>query len=208
MKTKKSLKFKIIVPAAALLVLVAGGALAYTLISRPVSADKATSTTTFNFDASKAPGWWTGGTIDSSTDKSADNTPQPTIMMIIGQGSKEHGHEGGDCFVQYEYWANNSKDPEEVVSESATPSDPSTSGTFALQPTNIVSLTIKTPSGDTPFQLHQYNVTGPDASQMSDGEEFGAFKAGTGYIDVRGYCKTADELSVSLPVFSAVSFKL
>jgi hypothetical protein len=208
MKTKKSLKFKIIVPAAVLLVLVGGGALVYSLILRPVSAEKATSTATFEFESAKAPGWFAGANIDGDITNAAaapTSIKLASTTRIIAQGTADKPT--GNCFVQYSYWSNNSKDPDEVVSELAAPNDPSTPGTFALQPTDTISLTIKTPSGDAPFQLHQYNVTGPDASQMSDGEEFGALKAGTGYIDIRGYCKTADELSVTLPVFSAVSFK-
>jgi len=66
---------------------------------------------------------------------------------------------------------------------------------------------MKTPAGDATFQLHQYDITGPDTSQMSTGQEIAVFKAGTGYIDIRGYCKTVDELPATLPVLSAVSFK-
>ena len=209
MKTKKSLKFKIIVPVSILLVVALGGILTYRLLPRPAEAEKVASTATFNFDASKAPGWFAGANIDGSvTNASAAPTSKKLAdtTRIIAQGTAEKPT--GDCFVQYSYWANNSKDPDQVITELVANGDSTTAGSFSLQPTNTLNLTTHAPSGDIPFQLHQFTVVGSDASQMSDGEEFGAFKVGTGYIDIRGYCKTADQLSITLPVISAVSFKL
>ncbi len=209
MKSKKSLKIKIVIPVIAVVVLAAGGALAYSLIPHPVSAEKSKNTAVFNFDSSKAPGWFAGNNIDGSVinaDAAPTSVKLATTTRIIAQGTA--AKPTGDCFVQYSYWANNSKDPAQVVKDLSAPSDPSTPGSFTPEPVGSLNLNMKAASNNTSFQLHQYNVTGADAKQMSDGEEFGAFKVANGYIDIRGYCKTADQLSVTLPVFSAVSFEL
>jgi hypothetical protein len=209
MKTKKSLRIKISISVLILVILAAGGIFVYSFLLRPVNAEKTTSMATFNFDDSKAPGWFAGANIDGAvTNASAAPTSKKLAdtTRFIAQGTAEKPT--GDCFVQYSYWANNSKDPEQVISELVANSDSTTVSSFSLQPTNTVNLKMNTSSGDVSFRLHQYNVVGSDASQMSDGEEFGAFKAGTGYIDIRGYCKTADQLSITLPVLAAVNFKL
>jgi hypothetical protein len=208
MKTKKSLKFKIILPVALLLVLVGGGVLTYSLIPHTVAAEKGTTMATFAFDDSKAPGWFAGANIDgeaTNADAAPTSVKLATTTRIIAQGTADKP--AGNCFVQYSYWANSTKDVNQVLSELSAPSDPSTPGTFTLEPTKTISLTMQTTLNDTPFQLHQYNITGPDTEKMSTGQEIAVLKAGTGYIDIRGYCKTADELSVTLPIFSAVSFK-
>jgi len=209
MKTKASLKLKIIFSVVFLLVLSASGALAYTFIPRPVVAKKGTSTATFAFDDSKAPGWFAGANIDgeaTNADAAPTSIKLATTTRIFAQGTADKPT--GNCFVQYSYWANSSKRVDQVLSELSASSDSSTPGTFTLEPTNTVSLSMETSSKDTPFQLHQYKITGPDTENMSTGQEIGVLKAGTGYIDIRGYCKTAEELSVTLPVLSAVSFKL
>jgi hypothetical protein len=201
------LRLKIGIPLASLVLIAVIGVIVYNIIPRSVEAAKTTSTATFNFDASKAPGWFAGANIYGDVvNASTSGAKMGTVTKIIGQGTSEQP--GGDCFVQYEYWENNSKDPDQVLGEMTAPSDPAKGGTSTLQPTNTVSFTMKMPAGGTPFRLHQYNLTGPDASQMSTGEEFAVLKAGTGYVEIRGYCKTTDQLSVTLPVLSAVSFKL
>jgi len=210
MKSKKIPLRKLVIALVVLLLVITGGMVAYSLTSYHTTTPiKVSQSATFTFDTTKAPDWFAGANIDGDTiNASAAPTSKKlaTTTRIIAQGTAEQPT--GNCFVQYSYWSNNSKDPDQAVSELAANGDSTTSGSFVLQPTNTVALSMATPSGNTPFKLHQYTVTGPDASQMSDGEEFAALKAGTGYIDIRGYCKTADELSITLPVISAVGFKL
>ena len=191
---------------AALVVVVA---VIYSLLPREAEAEKITPTATFEFDAAKAPGWFAGDNIDGdaiNADAAPTSIKMATTTRIIAQGTANNP--GGNCFVQYSYWANNTKDIDQVRKDLAAPSDPSTAGSFTLQLKNTVSLAMKTPAGNTPFELGQYDITGPDAARMSTGEAIGVLKAGTGYIDIKGYCKTVDELPVTLPVFAAVSFKL
>jgi len=180
------------------LILLAGiGMIIYTVFPRPAEATKVTNALVFDFDASKAPDWFANDSIGWDGKKS-----DATAMRIFNLGTKE---QPGECFVMYSYWADNSKDLAHALNDMAAPAS---DGSLVPVLTNTVTHTMKSSGGDIPFQLNQYNLTGPAASQMSDGEEFAVFKAGTGYIEIRGYCRTVEELAVSTPVFSAVSFNL
>lgn len=209
MKTKKILKLKIIILIAVLAVLVSGSVVVYTLVTRSASSDNAAvNTTSFIFDESKAPGWFAGANIDGAVTNAAaapTSIKLATTTRFIAQGTAEKPT--GDCFIQYSYWANNSKDLNQALNEATALSSTNTAGSFTLQPTGSAGYAMTTPAGNTSFQLHQYEAVGPDVAQMSTGEQFAYLKAGTGYIEIRGYCKTADQLSVTLPVLSAVSFK-
>jgi hypothetical protein len=197
---KTILSKKIFIPLIALIVLVVGVAVVYSLLPHQVQADKATSTASFAFDSSKASGWYAGDPI--SSDASSAST-DPTASRNIVQGTQA---QPGGCFVAYSYYANNSKDPATALSDIEAFSTQDSK--LSLEPTNTVPYSITTTDGSKNFDLHQFNVTGGEGTSMSRGEEFGFVKAGTGYIDIRGYCKTADELSQTASVFSAVSFKL
>ncbi len=183
------------------------GVTTYTFLSHHTSNSKSVSTATFNFDESKAPGWWAGDNInpDTSAQKQDPSSKEPAATRVIAQGTR--AKPTGNCFVMYSYWANESKDPAQVLSEIIAPSDPSTQGSFTLKQTNAENLSMKLSNSDTAFQLHQYNKIIPDAAEMSSGEEYAVIKAGTGYIKIMGVCKTAEELAITLPVFSAVNFK-
>ncbi|HEY8886505.1 MAG TPA: hypothetical protein VIM31_03345 [Candidatus Microsaccharimonas sp.] len=201
MNKTKSLKFKILVPISVFAILLGAGALTYNLMHHQAAADSK-KIATFAFDDSKAPGWYTSGPIDS-TDQANSKPSDPTTTMIVGQGTKDNP--GGDCFVEFFYYGNNSTDPDTALNNMISGSNTST---LTLNQINSLPQEMKTAKGNVSYQLYQYNQTGSDSSQFSNGIELGYFRAGTGYIDARGYCKTDDELSVTLPVFSAVSFKL
>lgn len=210
MKIKQKQPFKmskILIPVATLLVLTTGGVFAYKLISHHASADKVVSTASFTFDESKAPGWWAGDNINPDTSAQAQNdtSKMPAATRVVAQGTR--AQPTGNCFIMYSYWANDPKNPNQVLNEITAPSDTSTQGSFRLEPTKTENLSMKISKSDTPFQLHQYNKVIPDAAAMSSGEEYAVIEAGTGYIKIMGVCKTAQELSITLPVFSGVSFE-
>jgi len=208
MKTRTIFKPILVVPIVALLVIAVAGVCAYLLIPRSVSAEIPSTTPTFEFESSKASGWFAGNSIDGET-TNADAAPTskklPTTMRIMAQGTVEKPT--GNCFVMYSYWANNAKDVNQTLNELSASSDPSTQGTFTLQPHGTTKQQMNSSNGTVTFDLHRYDITGPDTSGMSTGKEIAVFKSGTGYIDVQGYCKTVDELDVTLPLFDAVSFK-
>jgi hypothetical protein len=194
--------FKILAVVGILLVVAAGGTLIYTILPRHAVPVEKGDTSAFVFESSKASGWWTAGIIDSGSQKpsQSSNAPVPTKTMIIAQGTKEQPT--GDCFVEFNYWADSSKDLSQAFGDIAAAGSPD-----SLVPTKVTDHAMKTDAVDTPYQVHQYSLTGPDVAQMSTGEEFAVLKAGTGYVDIRGYCETADQLAVIEPVFSAVSFR-
>lgn len=206
-KHKKTLSKSWVVILALAATVAIGGVAAYNIFMNNPTTNKAVSSASFDFDESKAPGWWAGDNINPNvSDGSQTSTSnEPDATRVIAQGTKEAPT--GNCFVMYSYWANDSKDPAQVLSETTAPSDPSTQGLFTLKQTNTESLRMNISGSDTPFQLHQYDKSSPDNTGMSNGEEYAIIKAGTGYIKITGVCKTAEELAVTLPVFSAVSFK-
>lgn len=207
MNKKKSLTLKVIIVTAVVAVLTAGGVLAYNLSVRATSTNNAASAASFEFDASKAPGWWAAESMkpDSSSQTAESGPKMPAARRVIAQGTKEQPT--GDCFVMYSYFANNSQNPNEVLRQITAPSDSSTPGSFTLELKKTTSHSMDVAASDTPFEFHQYAKVSPDASNMSAGEAYAVLKAGTGYIEIRGVCKTADQLSVVVPVLSAVSFK-
>ena len=142
---------------------------------------------------------------DTSSETQGATSKEPSATRVIAQGTR--AKPAGNCFVMYSYWANDSKDPNQALSEITAPSDASTQGSFTLKQVNTHDLHMNISKFDTPFQLHQYSKIIPDAAETSSGEEYAVIKAGTGYIKIMGVCKTAEELAITLPVFSAVSFK-
>lgn len=203
----KSLKNKIIILSAVVAVVTAGGVLAYNLSVQAASKNSAVSTASFEFDASKAPGWWAAENTNPDTSSQNPDTASkmPTARRVIAQGTRDKPT--GDCFVMYSYFANSSKNPNEVLTQITAPSDPSTPGAFTLELKKTTDHSMKVANSDVSFPLHQYDKVSPDTTNMSTGEEYAVLKAGTGYIEIRGVCKTVDQLSVTTPVLSAVSFK-
>lgn len=206
-KQKKPIKKSWIFTSVLVGLLVIGGVVIYNFLSHRTSTNKAVSSILFNFDGSKAPGWWAGDSIspDTSSQTQESTSKEPSATRVIAQGTR--AKPTGNCFVMYSYWANDSKDPNQVLNETTAPGDASTQGSFTLEKTNIENLHMNISKSDTSFQLHQYNKIIPDAAEMSSGEEYAVIKAGTGYVKIMGVCKTAEELAITLPVFSAVSFK-
>lgn len=207
MKQKKPLKKSWIFTSVLVGLLLVGGVVIYNFLSHRTSTNQNVSSASFNFDESKAPGWWAGDNIKPNTSAQTQDptSKEPAATRVIAQGTR--AKPTGNCFVMYSYWTNDAKDPSQVLSEITAPSDPSTQGSFTLEQTNTENLSMNLSNSDTAFQLHQYNKIIPDAAEMSSGEEYAVIKAGTGYIKIMGVCKTAQELSITLPVFSAVSFE-
>ena len=169
MNKKKSPTFKVIIVTAAIAVLTAGGVLAYNLSVRATSTNSAANASSFEFDASKAPGWWAAENMnpDASSQNPDTASKMPTARRVIAQGTKDKPT--GDCFVMYSYFANSSKNPNEVLTQITAPSDPSTPGAFTLELKKTTDHLMKVANGDVPFQLHQYDKVSPDTDGMSTG---------------------------------------
>ena len=189
-------KLKILIPVG-ILVLIIGAGVTYMVTSKAAPKEES-KTATFEFNSAEAPGWCAGANIYPDA---AIKTPQTTVSRVIAQGTAEKPE--GSCFVQYSYWASNSKD----VNQALKASEDSGNKNLTLVPAGVVQSSMKVSSKDVKYQLHQYNLVGMPGEQMSRGQQLAYFKAGTGYIEIRGYCLSVEELSITAPVFSAVSLK-
>ncbi len=177
-----------------------GGSIAAYHLRQPPTATTPTDEIALEFDATQAPSWWAG---NPTTPQASDAGQSPTLRRAIAQGTKEAP--AGDCFVTYSYWADTDKDPDEALREMTASSDTSTTGDFVLEPFSVVDLTLQLPDGETPFQLHHYRKVGSDSTSMSAGEAYAAVRAETGYVEIRGVCKTVEQFAAMRPVFSAMS---
>lgn len=204
---KKLSKTNSIIALIITVLIVAGGVVAYKLLMPHTSQDTQARSASFEFDPVRASGWWAAESmgaesLDATESGSADVL---AARRVIAQGTKEQPT--GDCFVMYSYFANSKKEPEDVLKSITSPGDSSTAGAFTLEPTQTRDLSMKLFGNDVQFQFHEFNKLSPDAADMSAGEGYAIIKAGTGYVQVQGVCKTAEQLADALPVFSAVSLK-
>ncbi len=200
MSKQKPKKHTLLIFVIAVLILIAGGLAIYYLQNQPIAGDAAETKIALEFDATQAPSWWAG---NPTTPQASDAGQSPTLRRTIAQGTKEAP--AGDCFVTYSYWADTDKDPDEALREMTASSDTSTTGDFVLEPFSVVDLTLQLPDGETPFQLHHYRKVGSDSTSMSAGEAYAAVRAETGYVEIRGVCKTVEQFAAMRPVFSAMS---
>lgn len=67
----------------------------------------------------------------------------------------------------------------------------------------IMKMTLRTPGGDRPYDLHQYAVTGKGDAKLMGGLELGYVQLADGYVKIDGHCETAGELVTTLPALRA-----
>lgn len=111
-----------------------------------------------------------------------------------------HGH---DCFVAVEY-----KDGTVDVTAEI---DRIQAGLVKMGYTSLAGAVLTVPSqsseGHQQYRLHQYSVAGSGSTgQIKGGQEFGYLQFQDGYVEVEGYCDTADQLPTTLPALKAVKF--
>jgi hypothetical protein len=69
------------------------------------------------------------------------------------------------------------------------------------------TVAIQTNLGTQQYKLHQYSVTSqPGTTRVQAGQEFGYILFANGYLEVQGYCNTANELATTLPALQAIKF--
>lgn len=79
---------------------------------------------------------------------------------------------------------------------------------YTVSPGGTVTTSLKTDGQDLQFQLNQYSVTGKGSGgEVKGGQEFGYLQLTKGYIEVKGFCDTADLLSTSAEALQAVEYK-
>lgn len=79
---------------------------------------------------------------------------------------------------------------------------------LGIKPLGEKTVIMNTSEGPKEFQVHQYEFTGEDSRSMAKGVQFAYVPLKDGYIQIKGYCETADELVGSELALSAVGFKL
>lgn len=78
---------------------------------------------------------------------------------------------------------------------------------YSIKQVDTKTLTLKTATGPRQYELHQYHVTGDGIGwKMNPGQEFGYIPLSKGYLDVRGYCDSVEQLQATIPALRAIKF--
>ena len=79
---------------------------------------------------------------------------------------------------------------------------------YTVSPATTATTTLKSDGRDLQFQLNQYSVTGTGSGgKAKGGQEFGYLQLTDGYIEVKGFCDTADQLPTSIEALQEVEYK-
>jgi hypothetical protein len=145
----------------------------------PASKQVASAQSAFSF--SGATGWTKGPSNETS------------MALFHGQ----------DCFVAVEYKAGTV----DAAAELQSIQDDLVSNEYIFTPVTTQQVTIQTADGPQQYELHQSAVTSPGGtSQLKGGQEFGYLPLAKGYLEIEGYCDTADQLPVTIPALEALRF--
>jgi len=125
------------------------------------------------------------------------------VNMNINIGTKAAP---GPCFAMYGYYAG----PIDVTAalKAVTAYSVDKTSDLGIKPLGEKTVIMNTSEGPKEFQVHQYEFTGEDSRSMAKGVQFAYVPLKDGYIQIKGYCETADELVGSELALSAVGFKL
>lgn len=75
---------------------------------------------------------------------------------------------------------------------------------FTMAPGATLQLTLKTTSGELPYQLHQSSVE--SKGELYGGQEFGYIPLSDSHIYIAGYCNNAEQLAAIAPALRAITF--
>lgn len=79
--------------------------------------------------------------------------------------------------------------------------------TYTMTPTKVQTLTMNTATGPRKYKLHLYTDTHTEALLSKvGGEEHGYIPLDSGYLEISGTCKKANQLSSTIPALQAVKF--
>lgn len=169
-------------------------------------ANITSNTSTFAFDGAQLPGWESGGTNHITADeraqyKGTESLPEADTIIHLKDVT-----DPSNCFVYLDYMTDK-KDPAAKINDFAKQSTGSDSD-LTYREVGTPQITMQTSEGDKKFVLHQYAIEGDPKTSMLRATEYGFFSVGDGYMDIRGNCTSTDQLSTTIPVLTAVSFKL
>ena len=187
----KTLSLQKILVFAAALVIVAAGGVTISLLVKNDTTDKASasaeatteSTRLFSFNANVAEDWHKG--------------PQNKTSLVIFNADNS-------CFVSTEYKTGTVDTQVEL--EKITGS--LTANGYTVQVGDTQDLSIETTSaGAKAYKLYQYNVIAADNQEkLYAGQEFGYIQLTGGYIAVEGYCDEATQLVDASEALRGIAF--
>lgn len=188
--------------------MVAAGAIAAGLLiwqSQNTTTGQASSDKpSFAFDASKAPGWWSGGNnwpdIHDYTGDQVTAADLPVADIFVTKGTQEAP---GDCFVMAFYQKGAINIPE-TLDKRRSGMIPADKSPDILTQTAAPLRTIDTPEGAKEYQYYQYDL---DLPQIQRGNAFGFIPLSDGYIEVRGICALADQLPTTQQALTAIKLQ-
>lgn len=207
-KSKMSQKLTLLLTATLIVTATAGIACFFIAQHRPAARStlEKNDRPSFRLDASKAPGWWSAGTVypaDGITkDYVGDPADLPTASLTIHQTADSHST---SCFVSYSYYQGS---PIDIDAKINTKEQQSTqhSTTLSLEKTGTYTLQVALDDSKNDIALHQYNLSGAYAGELLRGIEFGYTNIATGYIEIQGNCAQADQLDTTHAAIEAVTF--
>lgn len=159
----------------------------------------------FSFDGSKAPEWWSGGSANPRAGVSKDYignvSDLPVADIALHQGKRESV---GNCFVSYAYYDSDI----DVVAAIERKERQAVTGknTLSLKKIAVIPLKLQTSKGGKEYQMHQYAVEGAYQETLMRGIEFGYLQLAHGYIEVDGNCNLPKQLSETSPALKSVQF--
>lgn len=158
----------------------------------------------FHFDSLRATGWSSSGNIRQDfrdyTGGQVTKDDLATAQISISQGAP---NKPANCFIDYYYWEK-AVNPAIALAEMKQRSVEGDADVM-LNSLGIQTLTISTPDGIKELELNQYEFTGPGSKTRAKGVQFGYLPLSNGYIEVRSYCNTTEQLTDALPALRAVS---
>lgn len=160
----------------------------------------------FTFDGAKAPGWQAGVNAyplsDPDTAKITSDEPIPGVTMKTTYDTGAAGLQG--CFVRYMYWSGAL--PGDILAQREA--DRTKGTAMQLTPFATSEMTMGTKDGQKTYTLHHYSLDGSYGNEeLMRGVAFGFFEVSGGYVEVRAYCDTAQNLVRIHDVVRAVSLQ-
>lgn len=175
----------------------------------------------FVFDTAQFPDWATSGNIwNKSGTVDVTGNEVPVASMNVAQciaGSHcskfvEQCRSGKQCdalnrytidrcFVSAAYYTDKQIDPDTAVAAKMK-RDTSFDG-ITVQDVGVKALTMNTPEGNKPYQLHYYDIRHGNDTTYKNGNALGYISLSNGYIEIQSTCKEANQLDETLPALEA-----
>lgn len=161
---------------------------------------------TFKFDDNRFSGWWSSGntyTTNEDYDQALDKEAVlPASSLAIHEDSEPNSSNKA-CFVNYSHYEH-TVDTAIALDKFKQQTIKGRESNLILEEVNVQSLEINTHEGPKQYQLHQFDMQGAHTGNLLRGISYGHIPLSKGYVDIRSYCNSAEDLPKVLHVLSAV----